>query len=218
MNLKSFILIVCCFTPIFVGAQDYDGYKGKGSFQPYDKAYINPSYRGKHGASLGLAYASVSPLNSFDPQWGINLGYNYLMLYKRRRIFGIKEVFRDEIKMGFGLHLHYFFNSEWYLHANYVNPTISLRGKLFSFYFFNELGLGLHRSPPKLDSPSKVRFNVSFEALRIRFGKSPLNLAFMGFYDAGSALLSKDRMDLAITTKLSYYIYDKHKNRNRKSK
>ena len=197
-------------------AQEYDGFKGRGVYTQYDKTYINPEIRGKHGVSLGFGVASVSPLNTFDPQWGVHVGYNYILMEKRKRIFGIKEVWRDEVKMGFGSHFYHWQNGEWYFNINYLNPLFALRGKLLGFYFFSEYGIGIHRAPEKLEEPSKVRFNVSIEALRIRFGKSPLHLHFTAHYDAGSALLSKERMDLAFSTTLRYYIYKRYKNKKRK--
>jgi hypothetical protein len=209
MNLKFGFLMLVSLT-LFSNdllAQEYDGFKGTGTYQRYDKTYINPNLRGKHGFSLGGGIANVSPLNTFGPEYGGHVGYNYLILYKRKRVFGIKEVIRDEVKMGFGAHLYFWSNKEWTLTATYLNPLISMRGKLISLYLFNEVGFGLHSAPAKAEIPEGLRFNLSFEALRIRFGKSPLNLSFTGFYDVSNALLSKNRMDLSVAATLRLYIY-----------
>ena len=212
-SILTIILIVGC---LHVDAQEYDGFKGKGVYQPYDKTYTNPSLRGKHGGSAGVSFANVSPITPFSPQWGFNVGYNYLLLYKRKRLVGIKERTRDEIKMGFGAHFYYFFNKEWYLNFNYFNPFIAIRGKVLGVYFFSEYGIGFHHAPQKMEDPPKTKFNVTIEALRFRFGKSPLNLSFRAHYDAGSALLSKNRMDLAFSASLTYYFYKRYKNKSKK--
>lgn len=208
MKIRALIIISLLFG-LTVKGQDYDGYKGQTGYQKYDKTYINPSYRGKHSPSMGFGVANLSPWSELAPQAGGHLGYNYLIMYKRRRIFGVKETVRDEIKMGFGAHFHIWANNEWYLNFNYLNPLFSIRGKALGWYFFGEYGLGLHRSPQKLESPPKTSWNLSIEPLRIKFGKTPLNLNFTFFYNIGNALLSQQRMDLAAAIALRYYFYKK---------
>lgn len=190
-------------------AQHYDGQKGFSVYQKYDKTFITSDLRGKHGASLGFGSANVSPQQTFEPKIGGHLGYNYIVLRKRKRVFAISEVLRDEVTMGFGLHLSVFQNKEWFLNAVYLNPLFSMRGKIISLYWFSEVGFGLHRSPAKLEKDAGLSLNWSLEPLRIRFGKSPLNLCFNVNLDLGSSFLSKNRIVLTSMGTLRYYIYKK---------
>lgn len=212
MRFIKFILFVffVSVTASNAVSQDYDGIKGFGVYHEYDKSYISPDLKAKHSVSLGITGALLSPhYDDFAPVPGGHLGYNYIIYKKRKRLFGIKEVERDEIKMGFGVHLSVYSNKEWFFNINYLNPLISKRGKFLSFYFINEFGLGVHSSPAKLDYEPAVDFNLSLEFMRIRFGKSPLNLCFTSYFDPKGSFFSKERINLNGAISLRYYIQSK---------
>ena len=208
--LSLFVLLIafivyspsCC-------AQEYDGLKGFSTFQKYDKTYISPDLRAKHAVSLGGGAGLLSPQAEVDPTFGGHLGYNYIIYKKRKRLFGIKETLRDEVHMGIGAHLTVFANKEWFFSINYLNPLVSLKGKFLSLYFLNEIGIGAHSSPVKNEVEAEVDLNLSLELLRLRFGKSPLNICLTGYFDAGRSMFSKERMDVAAALTLRYYIQSK---------
>jgi hypothetical protein len=212
MRFLSFLVLLVVFSvnsKITFG-QNYDGLKGYGVYQKYDKSYISPDLKAKHSVSLGFSGGLLSPhYDDLKPAPGAHVGYNYIIYKKRKRLFGIKEVERDEIKMGFGAHLTVFSTKEWYFNVNYLNPLISKRGKLLSFYFINEFGLGLHSSPPKLEAETEIDFNMSLEFMRIRFGKSPLNLCFTAHFDPKGSFFEKQRVELDGIVSLRYYIQKK---------
>ena len=190
--------------------QQYDGNKGSSAYQKYDKSYISPDLKGKHSVSIGVSGALLSPhYDDIVPVPGAHVGYNYIIYKSRKRLFGIKEVERDEVKMGLGAHFSIFANKEWFFNINYLNPLVSLRGKLFSLYLINEIGLGLHSSPAKLEKGPEIDLNLSLELLRIRFGKSPLNICLTGYFDPAGSFFSKERVDLNGVVSLRYYIQSK---------
>lgn len=209
-RLFFILLIAFVLNSNFSVAQHYDGMRGVSTFKRYDNGFISPDMRGKHSVSLGLNAAVNSPFDSLtQPLIGGHLGYNYLLIIKRKRFFGIKENSRDEIKMGFGFHLTVLQNKEFFMTANYFNPFIGAKGKALSLYLFNEVGLGIHRSPMTTESPSSLGFTASLEVLRIRFGKSPLNLHLTMNYRTSNSLLAKDRLMMTFMGGLRYYIYKK---------
>ena len=216
---KTLVIIVLLFGAQSF-AQEYDGLKGYGVYKKYDKTYINPKLRGKHSVSLGVIGAISSPIikvdgNSlgngelnFNPTVGAHLGYNYLIVKKRKRIFGGLEKFRNEITSGFGFHLSVLSKGEHLIMVNYYNPFFSLKGKVFSAYFFNEYGVGLHQ--PRLNEngeKEKKKFNISIEFLRIKFGKSHLNLHFTMNYHWDNDLFGKNRINMGFLSGLRYYIF-----------
>jgi hypothetical protein len=202
-------------------AQEYDGLKGYGTYKKYDKSYIHPKLRGKHSLSLGMIGAISSPImdanendsipdngSNFNPTVGVHVGYNYLFVKKRKRIFGGLEKYRDEITSGFGFHLSILSKGEYFIMANYYNPFFSLKGKMLSFYFLNEYGLGIHQ--PRLNDNGlieKKKLNIAIEFLRIRLGKSHLNLHFTMNYHWDNDLFGKDRIKMGFMGGLRYYIY-----------
>ncbi|MEZ4922391.1 MAG: hypothetical protein R2780_04400 [Crocinitomicaceae bacterium] len=210
MKLRHLIIWIIVLTWIpFVNAQ-YDGMKGQSSYQKYDKSYINPDTRGKHSVSLGVMASLTTPFdNDVVPSWAVHAGYNYLIIKKRKRIFGIKETVRDETNAGFGLHFTLMKESQFYVMANYYNPFFGVRGKLLSLYFFNEYGIGFHRFNDVELSTGKTAFNFSLEFLRVRFGKSPLYLHLTANYGVKNNLLAKERLDFGFLGGLRYYIFKK---------
>lgn len=194
--------------PIFGSyAQTYEGLKGYGVYKPYDKSYINPEIRGKHCISLGGIGAINTPFpNDFEPTFGVHVGYNYLVLEKRKRLISHKKKMRTEIKHGLGLHVNVLQNQELYIMATYTNPLFSLRG-LLGFYFFSEYGLGIHKSPTLENQETFTRFNASVEVIRIRFSRSPLNIHFTTNYSLQNDLLGKNRLDVGFMGGLRYYFY-----------
>ena len=203
------IALLSCFALNLSFGQQYDGFKGTSGFSRYDNTHISPDSKGKHGASVGFTFGNLHPQNDFIPRFGGHIGYNFILMKKRKRVFGIKEVSRDEPKWGIGAHLTVMSNSEFFFTVNYMNPLFSMRGKLLSLYWLGEYGIGFHNAQPTLEDPGGMRLNLSLEVLRIRFGKSPLNLTFTGHYDGGNRLLSKKRMNVASLVCLRYYIYKK---------
>lgn len=204
--MKNFAAtLIILFLASISMAQELE-YKGSSAYKKSDITYISPDLRGKHGASLGFAI-SLNPRTDFEPTFGAHVGYNYLVIRSRKRLLGVKETKRDEVLMGFGAHLYVYSDKAWFLNVNYLNSTLALRGKIISYYFFNEIGFGLHYSPPDIDILGGIKPNISFEPLRFRLGKTPLNLCIKTYFDLGNSLLSKDRMNITLNATLKYYFY-----------
>lgn len=217
---KTLVIIVLLFG-VQSYAQEYDGLKGYGVYHQYDKSYISPTLRGKHSISLGAIGALSSPIGksdgadslnqsgaSLNTSIGFHVGYNYLIMKKRKRIFGGLEEYRDEVKSGFGVHLSFLTKGEFFFMANYFNPFFSLKGKALSFYFINEYGIGVHK--PKMEEDEiadGLKLNLSLEAIRIRLGKSHFNLHLTVNYHANNKLFGKERIKMGFTAGLRYYIY-----------
>jgi hypothetical protein len=198
------ILLVNLSLPVLA---QYDGMKGNSIYKKYDKSYINPDTRGKHAASLGGMATITSPVSDVAIGWGAHVGYNYLIIKKRKRFFGIKESFRDEPRAGFGAHFTLVQGGQFYLMANYFDPFFSIRGKLFSWYLFNEYGVGVHRYTDMETNQKVNALNLSLEVLRLRFGKSPLYLHVTTNYAAKNDFLSKKRLDVGAVAGLRLYIF-----------
>jgi len=220
MLLRKILVIAALLFGAQSFAQEYDGLKGYGVYKKYDKSYINPKLRGKHSVSLGAIAAISSPIisandnglsneeSNFSPALGFHIGYNYLFVKKRKRVFGGLEKFRNEVTSGFGFHTSILAGGEYFIMANYYNPFFSLKGKLLSFYFLNEYGVGLHQPKPDFNGlEEKKKFNISIEFLRIRLGKSHLNLHFNMNYHWGNDLFGKNRIKMGFLGGLRYYIY-----------
>lgn len=208
MRIIAAILTIISLSGGALFAQ-YDGMKGQGVFNKYDQSYINPDTRGKHSVSLGFMASVTSQTSEFMPSWAAHLGYNYLIIKKRKRFLGFKETMRDEIKRGFGMHFTLLSEGQFYLTANYYDPFVGLKGKIFSLYLINEYGIGVHRYTGIDDGLNKTALTLSLEILRIRFGKSPLFLHFTANYATKNNFLGKDRLDLGLVGGLRYYIFKK---------
>jgi len=194
-------------------AQTYDGMKGYSVYHRYDKSFVTPDLRGKHAVSFGMIMSGNSPFgDEFKPNYGIHLGYNYLIFYKRKKkkLFSKKSKFHDEIKAGLGLHLSVLSHHEFLFTAKYFTPLLPIRGKLMSWYIFSEYGLGLHKLPTTIISTGAMKVNFSLELFRIRIGKTPLNLHFTTNYALSNNLMVKEPIDLGFVGGLRYYFYKNH--------
>lgn len=201
------LLLIFCLTG---SSQTYDGMKGRGLYQSYDKSFVSPELRKKHVISLGVQHSMSTPINDstkFNP--GVHLGYNQFFFEKRTRILSAKKKQRDEVKIGFGVHFSLHPNGEWFGGVNIYRPIIALKGTLLSLFLLNEFGLVVHRAEfvPELGL-SHVKTNLSFEVFRIRFGRAFFVHAG-AFYALRNDLLSKDFKEFSVFGGLRYYFYKK---------
>lgn len=212
LKFKSIFLFL--IVSQFCLAQTFDGMKGHGIYKSYDKSFITPDLRGKHSVSFGTILSGNSPFgDTFNPGFGVHLGYNYLIFYKRqkKKLFSKKTKFHDEIKAGLSFHLGVLSDNEFLFTAKYFTPILPIRGKLLSWYIFSEYGLGLHKLPTTSSPTGEIKLNFSLELFRIRVGKTPLNLHFTTNYAIGNNLFIKEPINFGFVGGLRYYFYKKHK-------
>ena len=208
LKIVSFVLILLISNSL--SAQNFDGLNRKGStiYREYDKSHVSPLLRGKHGVSLGFYIGLNSPVNDFIPNPAYHIGYNYLVFKKRKRIMGHKEKYRDEVKFGFGAHLQIEPNHGTYFMLNYYNSFFSLKGRILSWYFINEFGIGIYKGNHiKEEYQDKLTGNASLELLRIRFGKSPLVLHSTLNFNLKNNMFSEEKAQLGIMFGVRYYFY-----------
>ena len=210
--LITYLLIIIGF---YINGQTYDGMKGNGVYKKYDKSFVTPHLRAKHSISLAPILSFNSPFTSdVEPSFGAHIGYNYLIFKRRKKkkLNKKKVKYKDEVKMGFGLHLGLLTQDEKLIMGKFYYPTIPIRGKALSWYLFSEIGIGAHKLSTFNGSSRPWKFNASLEIFRLRFGKSPLHIHLTGNYAVWSNnLFIKEPINLGLIGGLRYYFYKKHK-------
>ncbi len=190
--------------------QTFEGLNRKSptAYREYDKSFVSPTLRGKHGVSLGFYVGLNSPVNDVQPNMAYHIGYNYLVFKKRKRIMGHKEKYRDEVKFGFGAHLQIEPRHGTYFMLNYFNPFFSLKGRILSWYFLNEFGIGFYKGKHiKAEFEDKLTGNASLEVLRIRFGKSPLVLHSTLNFNLKNNMFGEEKAQIGAMLGARYYFY-----------
>lgn len=107
----------------------------------YDNSYISPHLRGKHAFSLGLQSVQTTPSANLQVNQSVDLCYNYLILKGRKLILALQNKYRTEMN-ALGLHFTYVNPEEHYLMGTFFYSKLGLKGRLMSFYFLSEFGLG----------------------------------------------------------------------------
>lgn len=205
----SFVLIL--FYPLVVKSQNGANKQGFGIYKKYDQSFVTPDLRGKQSVSLGVISGLYgADLANFEPSVGFHLGYNYLVLGQRKLKSSRKDKYRDEIKLGLGLHVNVFTENEFMVMGTFYKPWIHTRGRLFSWDFFSEYGIGVHKTANLSNEPKPTKLNLSVQVAQMRFVKQPLFLHFHFNYAASNNLFSNERLNVGFILGLRYYIF-KHK-------
>lgn len=199
-------------TYLFIGqsgfTQQNTELKGFGVYTKYDESFITPDLKGKHSGAIGPAFIMYTP-NFVDliPSIGFQAGYNYIVLKKRKIKASFKDRYREETVFGLGLNASFYREGQFSITASFYKPLIQSYGRLLSWTFLSEYGLGALRGTPPAEEPNKIRFNLNVEIFRLRIGKLPLYLHSNFDYDIQNDFLAKDRINLGISGGLRYYIY-----------
>lgn len=182
----------------------------RSSLERYDNSFITPSLRGKHSLSLGVVNVQSTPdANIGTPEQALHIGYNYLILQKRKLVLALKDKYRTEMN-GIGMHLTYVNSNEHYLMGTFFHTYLAKKGRFISFYFLSEYGLGYHYKRD-LQNFGKNKLNISIllEFLRFRIGRIPLYMNFAGTYAITNNLFNKTPVVLGYKVGIRYFLFDK---------
>lgn len=223
--MKHFLLILFVGCSHLAFLQNGNDLQGFSAFKKYDDSFITPSLRGKHSISLGgligvygsqtgaFIGADDSPngngsaSNGVTPSLGFHLGYNYLVLEQRRIKRSKKLKFRDEFALALGGHVSIFTNNEWMVMGNVYRHFFGFKSRFFSWSFFSEYGIGLHKTASFLALDKPLKIDLSLELFRMRFVKQPLYLHAQFNYATSNDFLAKDRVNVGFYGGLRYYFY-----------
>lgn len=177
--------------------------------EKYDQSYITPSLRGKHSFSLGFMNVQTTPDQNLTVNQSVHLGYNYLILSERKLFLALKDIDRTEMN-SLGVHFTYVNPREHYFMGTFNSSFLAIKGRLLSFYFLSELGLGYHYKR-ELEDFGQNKLNVSFlvDFVRFRPGRIPLYLHLSGTYALSNNLFNKTPIILGYMVGLRYYFYRK---------
>lgn len=142
--MKAVVIIFSLLILIQSRAQDFN--KGTAYVTDsveYDRSMVTPFLQGKHSVSLGLYGAQSSPDQNIAAGGMVQVGYHFLILRKRKLLLALKDKTRTEIN-SFGIQLSFLNKDEHYLMGHFFHSHFGLKGRLFSFYFLSEYGLGYH--------------------------------------------------------------------------
>jgi len=114
---------------------------------------------------------------------------------------------RDEVRFALGGQVNVFADKEWMIMGTIYRQLLGFKSRFFSWAFFSEYGIGLHRTADfiALDNPYKI--DLSLEIFRMRFVKQPLYLHAQFNYATANDLLSKNRANVGFYGGLKYYFY-----------
>jgi hypothetical protein len=210
MKYKKVILVIMfCFSNLLVWGQDLKP-KGFSAYKPYDKSFITNDLRKKNTVSFGpLIGVYGRNLDGFVPSVGLHLGYNYLIIERRKVKLSLKTKYRNEVKLGFGLHLNILSQDEQMLMLNFYRPFAAIKGKLLSWYFLSSYSLGWHKITNGPDDLKPNKFNFGLELLRLRIGKLPFHLQVGINYDLSNNFLDTERLNGGFLFGMRYDIFKK---------
>jgi len=143
------------------------------------------------------------------PSIGLNLGYNYLVLDRRKLKSSRKGKYRDEFLLTVGGQLTIFSNNEFMLIGTIYHKLVGTNGRLFSWAFLSEYGIGLHRASNLLQLEKPLKIDLSIELFRMRFVKQPLFLFGQFNYATSNDFLGKNRANVGLYGWLRYYFYQR---------
>jgi hypothetical protein len=204
---KAILLLILTFSNLLIWGQELKP-KGFSAYKPYDKSFITNDLRRKHAVSLGpLIGVYGQNLDIFEPNIGVHLGYNYFVIERREVKLSRKTKYRNEVKLGFGLHLNVLNENEQMLLLNFYRPLSAVKGKIFSWYFFSAYSLGWHKITNGTDDLKPNKFNFGLEVFRLRIGKLPLHLQAGINYDLSNNFLGTERLNGGFLFGLRYDIF-----------
>lgn len=193
----------------FLGAQPLEGTAISFEEEKYDQSFLTPYTRGKHSLSLGLMNVQTTPDQNFVANQALHLGYNFLFLKDRKLLLALNDRRRTEMN-SFGLHFSLVKGNEHYVMGTVFRPFLALKGRLFSFYFLSEYGLGYHYKKKLSDfDESRVNMSLMIEFIRFRFGRIPMYLHISGTYALTNNLFNKTPIILGYMGGVRYYFYRK---------
>ncbi len=227
--MKLFFLVLF-LSFILGGRSQFDSrFTGFSAYQKYDESFITPSLRGKHsisiggllgiyGGQVGAAFGANSNGSSGNlngqsesldgsPSLGLHIGYNYLVLDRRKLKISRKDKYRDEFLFILGGHLNVLTNNEFMVMGTFYHQLLGTKGRLFSWTFFSEYGIGFHRTSTRLQLEKPLKIDLSIELFRMRFVKQPLYLFGQFCYATSNDFLSKNAANVGFYGGLRYYFY-----------
>mgnify|MGYP001304672207 CR=1 FL=1 len=175
----------------------------------YDDSYISPHLRGKHSFSLGLQSVQTTPSANLQVNQSVHLGYNYLILKERKLLLALEDKYRTEMN-AIGVHFTYVNPEEHYLMGTFFHSKLGLKGRLLSFYFLSEFGLGYHYKKDLQNfGKRKTNITVLVDFVKFRFGRLPMHLNLAGTYALSNNLFSKTPIVLGYMAGVRYYFFRK---------
>jgi len=208
-EMRVLLSILAVFLSIKTFAQERNGKAISYNEQMYDQSYITPYLKGKHAFSLGFMNVQTTPDPNLTVNQSIHLGYNYLILKERKLLLALRDIDRTEMN-SLGVHFTYVNPQEHYLMGTFNSSFLAAKGRLMSFYFLSEVGLGYHYKR-ELQDFDQNKLNISFlvDFVRFRPGRIPLYLHFSGTYALSNNLFNKTPIMLGYMFGLRYYFYKK---------
>lgn len=207
--MRIIAILLISFTAIWNARSQHDfEQKGYSIYQKYDQSFVTPFLRGKHSVSIGGVTSVYGPsVVNVNRNYGAHLGYNYLVIGERKLKLSKKGKTRDEVRFGLGLHCYIQGQGEFSVMGTVYRPMGNTKGRIFSWYFLSEYGLGYHKTINLLfdDKPNKL--DLSVELFRLRIGKLPMYIHLTGNYALSNDFLAKDRLNVGFIGGLRYYIY-----------
>lgn len=207
MRCSTLLFLLLVFSTLY--SQNEEGEFISFPESKYDNSYISPHLRGKHALSLGLQSVQTTPSVNLQVNQSVHLGYNYLILKERKLLLALQDKYRTEMN-ALGLHFTYVNPEEHYLMGTFFHSKLGLKGRLMSFYFLSEFGLGYHYKKDLINyNKRKTNITVMVDFVKFRFGRLPMHLNFAGTYALSNNLFNKTPIVLGYMAGIRYYFYRK---------
>ncbi|MGV6860702.1 MAG: hypothetical protein ACWA41_02970 [Putridiphycobacter sp.] len=207
-----YLLIYLLLIPL-LGQSQFENRPGYSGYQKQDKSFITTDLRGKHSFSFGFDVGHNSPFtDEVFFNYGFHFGYNYLILdnyvkTKRKRSGKTKTKTKPYFQKYLGLHLDIYNYKEFVLNVKYFAPFITLKGFMFKWNWFSEIGFGVHQLPKYFEDENLLKANLSLEIFRIKFLKAPLFFHTNMNYNIRNNLSSTEKQDIQFLGGFRYYFY-----------
>ena len=197
------------FFSILIYTQQNKTY-GFSTFKKQDKSFITANLRGKHSVSIGISNSINSPFDeNLIPLIGGHIGYNYLILSKKDKYKKKKNITKSRtiINTYLGVQLDIFTKGEFLVNVKLYHPLIRTKGLIFTWLFFNEIGIGVHQRPSYLNPTNTINPNLSLEFLRIKFYKAPLFITLGSNYDLKNDFSVPEPKNIEFMFSLKYFVF-----------
>ena len=220
------LALVFLFAPVCSAmSQKGSEIRGASVFEEYDRSHITPELRRKHAITIGFQEGVSTPFSktftdnpdgSTSMNWnpGIHIGYNFLIIRKRKRLLSPTGKQANEIKNGLGVHLYMQQNKEFYFNISYYRPIIKLYIPIFRIYLFNEFGLGLYYNSNFVnfgDGKTKpLTPAASIQPLSVRLSNSPIFFYITAVYSLKNNLFGTEPLSVSFLGGVKVYFYKYH--------
>lgn len=183
---------------------------GFSTFKKQDNSFITSNLRVKHSVSVGISNSLNAPFDeNLTPLIGGHIGYNFLILSKKDKYNKKKNITKSRtiINTYLGVHLDFFTKKEFLVNIKFYHPLIRAKGLIFTWMFFNEIGVGFHKRPNYLNPSNLINPNLSLEILRIKFYKAPLFITASSNYDLKNDFSIPEPKNIEFMFGLKYYFF-----------